>query len=258
MKLLHQDTDQIRFHHRETLDFPQHIHDVLELIFVHKGTATAVRGNQRYDLKPGDLFVAFPNEPHGYENSRDIESDVLIVPVTPYLSPWRNQVSQKIPAVPVLPSDQWQHTEIPALLELIRPIRLKLSPPVLQGYAMAIVGTLLPCLSLTAKPDSGSDALHELLLYVNAHYRESLTRRDLAQAVGYNESYISHLFSERMGTTLVDYITSLRLKDARELLRTDMTVSQISLTLGFGSIRSFNRAFSREFGTSPSAYRRKD
>ena len=258
MKLLHQETPRIRFHCRDTLDFPQHIHDVLELVFVHRGRATAVCGSVRYELGPGDLFVAFPNQPHGYENSQDIESDVLIVPVKPYLAPWRHSITQQAPQNPVLSRDQWHGTQIPQLLELARPVRQTLSDPVLQGYAMIIVGTLLPMMELVPQPEGGSDSLHQLLLYIGAHYREPLTRSDIAKAVGYNESYISHLFSERLGTTLVDYLTSLRLKDARELLQSDMTVSQISLTLGFGSIRSFNRAFLREFGTSPGAYRRKD
>jgi len=254
--LLHQDNPNIQLQERNTLDFPQHLHDVLELVFLHRGSATAICGNRRYGLTPGDVFVSFPNQPHGYENSRDVLSDVLIIPASPFLSPWRNQISQQIPQNPVLRHSQWHHTQVQTLLDMARPERKTLSQPMLQGYAMVITGKLLPLFKLIPQSEAPADTLHQLLRYINAHYREPLTRSDIARAVGYNESYISHLFAEGLGTTLKDYITSLRLKDARQLLSaTDMTVSQVSLMLGFGSIRSFNRAFLKEFGAPPSLWR---
>lgn len=257
MKLLHQENPDIRFQSRDTLDFSLHLHDVIEIVFLHAGTATAICGSRRFALGPGDAFISFPNQPHGYENSRGVDGDVLIVPA-PFLVPWRNQIAQRVPEDPVIPLDRWEHTGIKTLLDMARPERRIMSAPVLQGYATLIVGKLLPCLTLVSQPDNGNDSLHRLLLYINENYREPLTRSEIARAVGYNESYISHLFAEGLGTTLKDYITSLRLKDARVLLTdTDMTVSQISISLGFGSIRSFNRTFLNQFGISPITYRQK-
>lgn len=258
MKLLHQENPNILFHVRDTLDFSLHMHDVMEIVFLHTGTSTAICENRRFPLAPGDVFVSFPNQPHGYEDSRDVDCDVLIVPANPFLAPWRQQVAHKSPADPVLKKGTWEHTCVPVLLNMLREERQSISLPVLQGFAMVIVGKILPCLHLVKQPDSGKGSLHRLLLYINAHYREPLSREDIARAVGYNESYISHVFADNLGTTLKDYITSLRLKDAKILLTdTDMTVSQICLALGFGSIRSFNRTFLREVGRSPSQWRRQ-
>lgn len=256
MKLLHQNNPNIQFQNRHTLNFPLHIHNVLEVVFVRVGTATAVTGGQRYSLGPGDVFVSFPDQPHGYEDTRDIQCDVLIVPARPYLTPWRTMIAQKQPACPVLTAGSWEQTQIPQLLTMFRPECKTMPETVKQGLSLVILGKLLPLIRLTDRADSGSTV--ELLLhYISEHYREPLTRSDIARAVGYNESYVSHVFSQMLGTTLTDYITSLRLKDARALLTdTDMTVSQIALTLGFGSIRSFNRDFLKEFGRSPSRFRR--
>ncbi len=254
MKLLHQENPNIQFQSRSNLDFPQHLHNVLELVFVRCGTVTAVSGNRRYTLEAGDVFVSFPNQPHGYEGSRDVKGDVLILPAN-YLSPWWQGYNSE-PVMPVLKKGQWEHTGIDAVWALVLPERKSVPPAVLQGYALVIAGKLLPLIALRSQTASRDDALGATIRYINAHYREPLSRRELAQAVGYNESYISHLFSDQLQTTFVDYITALRLKDARELLQSqDMTVSQVSLMLGFGSIRSFNRAFFREFGTNPTAYR---
>lgn len=256
MKLFHQENPNIQIQERMTLDFPQHLHDVLEIVFLHAGTAVAVAGGRRYGLEAGDVFVSFPNQPHGYENSRGAQGDVVIIPTT-FLSPWRSLVTQNIPTHPVLRKGTWEHTGIAGLLDMIRPERRQLDAPVLQGYAMVVAGKLLPLLELTEQTPENSDAMGNLMRYISQHYREPISRKELSRAAGYNESYISHLFADHLGTTLKAYITSLRLKDARQMLSdTELTVSQISLMLGFGSIRSFNRAFFREFGTSPTAYRK--
>ena len=255
MKLFHQETAEIQYQSRNTLDFPQHLHNVLEIVFMRSGTATVISGGRRYPLQTGDIFLSFPNLPHGYEDSRDVTCDVVIIPAT-YLSVWRSQLSQKLPICPILPKGSWEATGLDRLMAMVREERKKLADGVKQGYALVIAGKLLPLVKLADRDTGTSTTLQILLQYLSDHYREPLSRRELARAMGYNESYISHLFSQQLGTTLKDYLTSLRLRDARELLtETDMTVSQISLLLGFGSIRSFNRAFAAHTGTSPTAYR---
>lgn len=254
MRLIHQENPNIQFQSRQNLDFPQHIHDVLELVFVRTGTVTAVTGSLRYGLTAGDLFVSFPNQPHGYEKSREVLADVLILP-SRFLAPWW-QGSNSEPVTPVLKKESWEHTEVDKIWALVLPELEQASEVVLQGYALLIAGKILPLLPLKSRGDSRQDALGAVIRYIGAHYREPLSRKELAQAVGYNESYISHLFSLQLQTTFVDYITALRLRDARELLlNPDISVSQVSLTLGFGSIRSFNRAFFQEFGINPRTFR---
>ncbi len=258
MPLFRQQDPNIRFQKRTSLDFPVHIHDVLEVVFLREGSATAICGNNRYPLKPGDVFIAFPNQPHGYESSQNIESDVLIVPLQPFLAPWRSVLTQKLPDAPVLSQTQWESTNLAPLLDILRPECKCIPQPVLQGYAMVIAGKLLPLLKLTEQTPEGGDVLHALLLYIGEHYHEPITRKDIAEGVGYNESYISHVFSHNFSVTLMDYINSLRLEDAKTLLSdTDLPISDICLQLGFGSLRSFNRLFFQKEGCSPTAYRKK-
>ena len=258
MRLLRQQDPNIIFHKRTTLDFALHLHNVLELVFLRGGSATAICGGDRYALKAGDVFVAFPNQPHGYEQSRDVESDVLIIPMQPSLSPWRSILTQKIPVFPVLHRAQWEGTGIEALMDLLRPEYKMVSQPVLQGYAMVVAGKLLPLLELTDQSAGGGDLLRTLLLYISEHYREPITRRDIALGMGYNESYLSHIFSENLDVTMMDYVNSLRLKDAKMLLmETDLPVSDICLQLGFGSLRTFNRLFANAENMTPREYRKR-
>lgn len=256
MKLLHQGNHLLSFSYRHSLDFPVHLHNALELTFLTAGSTTVIYGSKRIPLAPGALFIAFPNQVHGYENSAGAEGYVLIVPTTPYLTAYLSDLDGKLPANPLLPKGHWEHTGIPQLMEILYQDWGCVSQHVIQGYLLAIVGKLLPLLVLQASPSGCADALQSVLHFLNDHYTEPLTRKTIAQAVGYNESHISHIFSDTLKITLTEYITSLRINDALELLKsTSLTISQIALSAGFGSIRSFNRVFLRQTGMTPTEYR---
>lgn len=238
------------------LDFSLHLHNAVELVMMLSGHSTVLYEGRRIPLSDGELFLAFPDRVHGYEDSQDSESIVFIIPVYPYLSDFRETLEQKLPVDPVLHKGEWEHTNVRLLLEMAEGDRFMSGNKVTHGYAMLIMAKLLPLLTLQDAPSASTNALQSILLYLNRHYTQPLTRQDLAAAVGYNESYISHLFSDTLRTTLTEYITSLRMDDALYLLSgTDLTVGQIADELGFGSVRSFNRVFLKHAHMTPSAYR---
>ena len=69
---------------------------------------------------------------------------------------------------------------------------------------------------------------------------------------GYSAHYLSRVFSEAVGINFRRFVNELRLEYARELLTTtDLPVTEIAYKSGFGSIRSFNRAFGEEYHSVP-------
>ena len=256
MKLLHQGNHELRLSHRGKLDFPIHLQNAVELILLTEGRSTALYGNKRFSLGPGDLFVVFPNQLHGFEGSGNARGYVMIIPMHPYLAAYRATLEQTEPAHPLLHRDQWAHTNLEPLLEMACREWKTAHQNLQQGYVLVIMGKLLPLLTLRDHQSSSTDGLQAALRYINDHYREPLTRQEIAGAIGYNESYLSHLFPAALKMTVTQYINSLRIADAQAMLKsTDMTVSRIAVELGFGSIRTFNRIFTREASLPPSAYR---
>jgi AraC-like DNA-binding protein len=105
-------------------------------------------------------------------------------------------------------------------------------------------------------------AAWEIVQNALAHCRANLHRRlhvaEVAEAVGYSASRLSHLFSAYVGRSIGDYVRSMRLAAARELLvTTDLTVSQIAARVGYDDPAHFSRAFSRAQKISPRAFREK-
>ena len=105
--------------------------------------------------------------------------------------------------------------------------------------------------------DSG--ALRSIVSYCTRNFSEDLSLSVLEEKLHLNKYYISHLFSNRLGIRFNDYINSLRISEAcRFLLNTDLNVTEISELVGFNTLRTFNRAFTKQIGASPTEYRKNE
>lgn len=102
-----------------------------------------------------------------------------------------------------------------------------------------------------------SHTLQSVVSYCARNFNRELSLDVLEEELHISKYYISHLFSDRLGIRFNDYVNSLRVSDACRLLRqTDASITEISELVGFGTLRTFNRAFIKHTGVSPSAYRR--
>ncbi len=90
------------------------------------------------------------------------------------------------------------------------------------------------------------------LIQANCGTLKNLT--DLSKMLGYSYSYLSHVFSKQMGRSIKEYHQQVLFERAVEMLKEDMSITQISEQLGYQAIHSFSRAFSNHYGVSPSRY----
>ena len=97
----------------------------------------------------------------------------------------------------------------------------------------------------------------KILNYCSLNYKENISVDDVANALSISRSTVSHTFGNQLKVGFCDYINMLRLVEARELLRnSDLSITEIAQNTGFETIRTFNRAFLKERGISPSQYRK--
>lgn len=94
--------------------------------------------------------------------------------------------------------------------------------------------------------------------YVEAHYREGLTLKALAEAVHLTPTYLSAIFTKYLGVTFSEYYNGVRLSHAvQDLAATEDTLEQIAAANGYASTQAFARAFRAAYSKLPSAYRRQ-
>ena len=92
--------------------------------------------------------------------------------------------------------------------------------------------------------------------YIRKHYANKLTMVQAADYVHLNPSYFSKLFRSKTGVTFTEYLTNVRITQAKQLLlNTDDRICDICLNVGFSDNVTFNRAFRRVVGVSPTDYR---
>lgn len=71
-------------------------------------------------------------------------------------------------------------------------------------------------------------------------------------------SYLSSLFKQDTGTTIVDYINSQRVDRAAVLLATtDRSIAAVAAAVGILDVNYFTKIFKKQFGTTPTQYRRE-
>jgi len=80
---------------------------------------------------------------------------------------------------------------------------------------------------------------------------------NICRVMAVSRAQLYRKFKSLSNRTLADYFKSLRLHKAKELLSsTGMNVTEVTFTVGFRSLAYFSREFTREFGVSPSEFRK--
>lgn len=94
------------------------------------------------------------------------------------------------------------------------------------------------------------------LAVIEGEQRRGLSLAALAMAVNLSASRLRHLFKEEVGVTPTQYYRSLRLKHARELLKSSCaSVKEVVYVVGAGDVSHFTRDFKRYSGQTPTQYR---
>ena len=94
--------------------------------------------------------------------------------------------------------------------------------------------------------------------YLDEHYKEHITLELLSQKFFINKYYLTKIFKETYGVTIISYIEEKRITQAKNLLRfTDLTVDEISTAIGLNDANYLARRFRKIEGMSPGEYRKK-
>lgn len=108
-----------------------------------------------------------------------------------------------------------------------------------------------------ARPET-SVHLEQARGFLDRRFAADVHLGDVARAAGYSPHHLHRLFTAAYGETPHDYLTRLRLAEARRLLETtDMSVTDVCLAVGFSSLGSFSSLFRRHVGRPPTSYRRR-
>ena len=247
-------------------------HDFWELCYVKEGEIELELENKRNLIKEGQLFLIPPNAFHSYAShsvdSRafvvcfESQSDVLdsISSVLFNLGDDHVYVLDKI----IYESEHTFKTNDDDLLEVI-------ASPNFGGKQAIILllEYLLICLTRQLSFDEHSklvllrdnhfysDFVKLIIAFLRENVRAKLTLNDICEKMNCSRSFACRVFKEQTGDTLFSYFNKLKIEEAKNmLLETDMSISDISYSLGFDELKYFDYIFKKHVGDTPNSYRK--
>ena len=98
----------------------------------------------------------------------------------------------------------------------------------------------------------------EIQAYVDEHYSENITLEFIEQKFFINASYLSYQFKKKVGKNFIDYLTDVRIDNAKRLLPDpDIKIYEVGERVGYSSPRYFSQIFEKRVGVTPSRYRQQ-
>ncbi len=262
-----------------------HRHDYMQFNYIFHGKGKHFVRNNEFDIIKGDIFAIPPYVPHFIKAYQDSGIEIFEVEFEPefinqnfenieniesffdfaYIEPFLVGESQVKPRLNLTGKLQVE-------VEDILNVMLKEYSAKKPGYMLLIKSLLLKLLVLVGREftrelensDSLSiyqrhrDAIFNAIKYIDENYSSDLNVENVSKKFMLSQSYFRYLFKSINSMTFTEYLSSLRISRAMELLKTtDLRVLDICHEVGFNNVNHFNRLFGQKTGASPLMYRKK-
>ena len=254
-----------------------HWHDHLEIALVLGGRGSFLFGRRALPAEPGDVFFIDNSQPHVAVGEPGAPLRLLLVLFRPeliagpgcreldlgYLAPFR--LDERV-ASPRVPGGSCLAAELEPVLHELRTAwerhdrgeRHLLDAALRRALALVIRdrGAARAGAAARAAADR-REQIRPVLAYVDRHCRESITLEDVAEVVHVSPSRVRHVFKDVTGVGFKEYVTSVRVAEAKRLLlSTDLSVADVARAVSYTNLHQFYRVFYRSCAMSPGEYRR--
>lgn len=249
-----------------------HWHDEFEINYILDGSAEFICGNEKFISKKGDIIITQPNVTHSiylHENSR-LVYDTLVFNSEIFGCSEHDRYMQQC-IFPIIKgnlhlkshitSEYWYYTEISMITENIFSCAKGNTPQLdmlMRSEIIRLFWILETDTENHASDNKEDEIIRTALQYIYNHFQESITIKQLADAVHLSQSYFMAQFRKKVGFSAAEYIIHYRINYAcRQLCNTQKNISEIAFDSGFHNISNFNRQFIKIIGCTPMDYKKK-
>ncbi len=244
-----------------------HLHSEWELIWVLENTLSVCSGQNHYLVEPGQMILFNPDEPHEFQRMDAgctfacMQVSARILPVSARL-----RVDGCLLHRYLSPEDMEQLKR-----QFLDVLQMYLHQQ--EQYALYCIAQccmmfyrVLSCVpnheltpAQAANMDKRNALLKRLVRFVDDHYTAKIKLLDFAQTEGYTVSYLSHYIKSSMNQTFQEYVTSVRLNCARNMIADGRKrMLDVCMESGFSDYRYFCKAFRQQYSMTPEEYRRSN
>ncbi len=250
----------------------QHFHNLLEIGICHYGDGDLIIEDDRYRFGPGMVACIPANILHVTRSDAGVSAFWEYLYIDPELI-LRTCGKKNIQEIRELVEDInrnafFIHNENDPLISgLIKAIFQEMQDkgPHYKETVKGITYSLLYAIarfngrkanSLSGRPTSLQ--LENAISYVEQHYQEDFKILDLAKECHMSETHFRRIFQEKMNMTPIEYVNFVRVKKACEIIdKTDLSMEEVAMQVGFVTPSTFNRNFRKIIGTSPYQWKKR-
>ena len=255
---------------------PGESHDFWEMVYADKNSLICTVEGEEIELSEGEAIFHKPNEFHIHSADGERAPNVFIVSFE-----CSGEAAHILENKTVRPDKETVRYIYMILDEARRTFDLRNSGPELKRMPMLEHPTLggmqyiknlleLVLISMIRQIDGeeetplfvpnddfGEYLVNSVIEYLSENVGGRVTIDDICRRLNYTRSYIFRQFKKVTGQSIMAYFTSLKIKEAKRLLRTtDASVTEIAATLSFDTPNYFTKTFKRITGSTPLQYRK--
>lgn len=247
----------------------EHWHDDIELVISLSGHMTYNVNGQLVRIDEGEGIFINSRRLHSAFSEDMTECRYIVILFHPMILCTAKQLEQEI-VLPVLDSSlNFIHLKQGVIWEneIIRYVHLIAERTEENVAVLTAIGSLHFIWSeilqhtdiklVTAKNDTQLSILKTMISFVHEHYPEKITLTEIAKSGYVSKRTCGNLFLKYVHKTPIAFLNDYRLRKSIELMQnTDMTILEISLACGFSGASYYAECFRRNFGKSPTEYRK--
>lgn len=226
-----------------------HIHQMWEIVYYKTGKGSSLLNGKNFQYQPNTYVIIPPRTAHAEEAYTDGNINICLGFET-------EEFKEDF-----LPASLFTDADERPILNLLNNIEneIKNSGLYYQNIiAFAVSEIFLLTKRSLKKKKTDTDARVSMIReYIDNYFMTDIDLNKLSENFFYSYDYLRHLFSEKMGITLKQYIIDKRINLAKLLLSSDLPIRDIAKKCGFCSPSHLSACFAATTGKKPSEYRKE-
>lgn len=261
----------------ETIEY--HSHEEYEIFFFHAGSCRYLIHNQIYDLEPGDILLMNGltlHKPKVYLPEDYIRSVIQFSPYWIYNtlktlgSEYLLDAFANKSHVLIRTNESKQSKQLEDVFKIINHVKhasaydvllkeTELKVLLLQALIIIYKLATMNQVMFTKPKTYKEEYVENIATYIQEHYMDKLTLNKIAVTLNLSKSYVSHLFKDMTGFTVMEYVMGYRLTQAKYLLEMEpeKAIKDVAYESGFESASHFSRYFRSKVGVTAKDYRHR-
>lgn len=250
-----------------------HYHDYVQIWYVKKGQCVHCLDNVEHNLAKGDIFILPPYIPHKIISEDAEKTELLCCGFqvdfisekdnfdAGYIMPFMQDMGE---IKPFFTLDGNAVKEVEKIFDEIiyeYDHKEKFFELYVKANILKLLSIIVRKYNKSSHADNSNifkyrDSILKVLEFIKENSKEKLFVEDVCKIAAMSPTYFSHVFKQFTGQTFVEYLRTMRVSNAKEmLLNTDKKIADVAIDAGFDDPAYFDRVFKKEVGVSPRQFR---